>query len=56
MPYNGYLVDTIYKTGTFKPAFLFKKSIHNERMIYNIQTNLGMIYSDLHIKNFIIIN
>ena len=43
MPYNGYLVDTIYKTGTFKPAFLFKKSIHNERMIYNIQTNLGMI-------------
>ena len=43
MPYNGYLVNTIYKKGTFKPAFLFKKSIYNERMIYNIQTNLGII-------------
>jgi len=43
IPYDGFLKTQIYKRGTFRAAFLFEKSIFNERMIHNIVTRIGTI-------------
>ncbi len=43
IPYDGYLSNTSYMPGTFKFAYLFKKSNYNERKIYNFVTRLGLI-------------
>jgi phosphatidylserine decarboxylase len=42
-PYNGYLKKIIYYPGEFNPAYMMKKGKYNEKMIYNISTNRGMI-------------
>jgi len=43
VPYNGLLISQIYKKGTFRAAFLWEKSIFNERMIHNFETRVGTI-------------
>lgn len=43
IPYDGFLINQIYKHGTFRAAFLFEKSTFNERMIHNIVTKIGTI-------------
>jgi phosphatidylserine decarboxylase len=43
IPYDGFLINQIYKNGTFRAAFLFEKSTFNERMIHNIVTKIGTI-------------
>ena len=43
IPYDGFLTNQVYKTGTFRIAFLFEKSTFNERMIHNIVTKFGTI-------------
>ena len=43
IPYDGFLTNQVYKTGTFRIAFLFEKSTFNERMIHNIQCKWGTI-------------
>lgn len=43
IPYDGFLINQIYKHGTFRAAFLFEKSTFNERMIHNIVTKFGTI-------------
>ena len=43
-PVKGIITDLSYKTGTFHPAFLFKKSDHNERMVTTISTRRGNVY------------
>lgn len=43
IPYDGFLINQIYKYGTFRAAFLFEKSTFNERMIHNIVTKIGTI-------------
>ena len=43
IPYDGFLINQVYKKGTFRAAFLFEKSTFNERMIHNIVTRVGTI-------------
>ena len=43
IPYDGFLINQLYKNGTFRAAFLFEKSTFNERMIHNIVTKIGTI-------------
>ena len=43
-PVKGTVTDISYKKGSFHPAFLFKKSDYNERMITTISTNRGNVY------------
>ena len=43
-PVKGTVTALSYKTGTFHPAFLFKKSDYNERMVTTISTNRGTVY------------
>lgn len=43
IPYNGIILDQIYKKGKFNAAYIFKKGKDNERLIHYIQTNKGII-------------
>tara|TARA_Y100000817_G_C16831736_1_gene533854 strand:- start:863 stop:1462 length:600 start_codon:yes stop_codon:yes gene_type:complete len=43
-PVKGTITDLTYKKGSFHPAFLFKKSDYNERMVTTISTNRGNVY------------
>jgi len=42
VPYSGIIKQKLYKKGSFYPAFM-EKSKYNEKIIYNIQTNRGII-------------
>jgi len=42
IPYSGLIKQKLYKKGSFYPAFM-EKSKYNEKIIYNIQTNRGLI-------------
>ena len=43
VPYNGFILNQLYKKGTFHPAHMFEKSQYNEKIIHNIQTSKGII-------------
>jgi phosphatidylserine decarboxylase len=43
LPFSGRILSQTYKEGTFHPAYLFKKSEHNECNIVAIQTQYGVI-------------
>lgn len=43
IPFSGKVLTQTYKTGTFHPAYLFRKSEHNERNTVSIQTQYGII-------------
>lgn len=43
IPFSGQVLSQVYKPGTFHPAYMFKKSEHNESNIVTLQTQYGII-------------
>lgn len=46
IPYSGTIINKIYKSGEFNPAYLLEKSLYNENSVITIRTK----YGDLSIK------
>lgn len=43
-PVKGPLTNMTYKKGTFYPAMFLKKTEHNERMVYQVETPRGKVF------------
>jgi phosphatidylserine decarboxylase len=43
IPYNGTIVDKVYKPGKFHPAYMLEKSKYNESNVVTLQTDYGYI-------------